>query len=37
MAASNRSLRHVPGLDHLAFTVADREELGAWVMRLGNA
>jgi len=26
-----------PGLDHLAFTVSDREELDTWVTRLGNA
>jgi glyoxylase I family protein len=26
-----------PGLDHLAFTVSDRQELDTWVTRLGNA
>jgi catechol-2,3-dioxygenase len=25
------------GLDHLAFTVADREELDAWAARLADA
>ena len=37
MAAGNPFAKTRPGLDHLAFAVADREELGTWVIRLGNA
>jgi catechol 2,3-dioxygenase-like lactoylglutathione lyase family enzyme len=35
MAASTPFDETRAGLDHLAFTVADREELDAWVARLG--